>query len=327
MDTFLICQVCSPALVKPALLLALDDYFKTPSMDPLARLYESLNMLDLNAMPVLSRAEKLVLRANERRDLFEERFKDALSKSFLGRNRTGSGSTVHSYDSSRPGEGSRPSTGNEASAPPVALSNQGRSTPHLPHRPSLASLRQAAGSTSSILKRRTSHANQLDHSGNSGSQPPSALRRPSGAAVSPLPPSSARSSFTKDTHFWETNVSYGKIQELPLRIPTDSFHEEVGEYSLINLVNTFAGSTPSGPQHPHLHSNGNLTSPIILLFNAVVTGKRIVFLGHNQPASKVAAHVLAACALGSGCGAAWRGVVKRCFPYTNLGMMDELEKT
>lgn len=285
-------------------------------------------------MPALTRDEKLILRSNERRDLFEDRFiKDVPSRSLFGRGRTGSESTVHSYESSRRGEGSssRPSTGNDSSAPPVSLSNQGRSTPHLPHRPSLASLRQAAGSTSSMLKRRTSHANSQaaeNGGGSSGSQPAPTVRRPSGATSSPLPPSSgARSSSAKDTHFWETNVAYGRIQELPLRIPTDSFPEEVGEYSLINLFNTFAGSTPSGPQHPHLHSNGNLTSPIILLFNAVVTGKRIIFLGHNQPASKVAAHVLAACALGSGCGAAWRGVVKRCFPYTNLGMMDELEKT
>jgi hypothetical protein len=91
-------------------------------------------------------------------------------------------------------------------------------------------------------------------------------------------------------------------------------------------VTTFSSSNPSGPLHPHLHSNGQLTPPLIILFNAIVTNKRIVFLGHNQPASRVASHVLAACALGSGCGSAWRGVAKRCFPYANLGTMDELEK-
>ena len=100
----------------------------------------------------------------------------------------------------------------------------------------------------------------------------------------------------------------------------------LAQYSLIDLISTFSSSTPVGPQHPHLHSNGSLTPPIILLFNAIVTGKRIVFLGHNQPSGRVASHVLSACALGSGCGSGWRGVARRCFPYANLGTMDELEK-
>lgn len=91
-------------------------------------------------------------------------------------------------------------------------------------------------------------------------------------------------------------------------------------------MTTFASSTPVGPLHAHLHSNGQLTPAVILLFNAIITCKRIVFLGHNQPASRVALHVLSACALGSGCGVAWKGIAKRCFPYANLGIMDELEK-
>lgn len=98
------------------------------------------------------------------------------------------------------------------------------------------------------------------------------------------------------------------------------------QYSLIDLLTTFSASTPVGPLHPHLHSNGQLTPPLIILFNAIVTGKRVVFLGHNQPASRVASHVLSACALGSGCGTGWRGIARRCFPYANLGTMDELEK-
>ncbi len=61
-------------IFKPALLLALDDYFKEPGPDCLARLYESINKLDLSAAPSFSRAEKIVLRASDRRDLFEERF-------------------------------------------------------------------------------------------------------------------------------------------------------------------------------------------------------------------------------------------------------------
>jgi len=99
------------------------------------------------------------------------------------------------------------------------------------------------------------------------------------------------------------------------------------QYSLIQLVQTFSTPTVTviGPHHPHLHTNGSLTCPIILLFNALITGKRIVFLGHNRPAGQVASYVLSACALGSGCGAVLRGFVERAFPYAHLTNREEWE--
>jgi hypothetical protein len=72
-------------------------------------------------------------------------------------------------------------------------------------------------------------------------------------------------------------------------------------------------SSPKIPDHIP-----NLTHPIIILFNALVTGKRIIFLGHNIPAGQVANYVLSACALGSGCGAILRGFIERAFPYAGL---------
>lgn len=68
-----------------------------------------------------------------------------------------------------------------------------------------------------------------------------------------------------------------------------------------------------------------MTHPIILLFNALVTGKRIIFLGFQRPAGQVASFVLAACALGSGCGAVMRGFIARAFPYAGLTKRDEWE--
>ena len=81
----------------------------------------------------------------------------------------------------------------------------------------------------------------------------------------------------------------------------------------------------TGPIHPHLHTNGSQTHPIIVLFNALVTGKRIIFLGHKRPAGEVSSFVLSACALGSGCGAVLRGFIERAFPYANLNNRDEWE--
>ena len=103
--------------------------------------------------------------------------------------------------------------------------------------------------------------------------------------------------------------------------------EQLWQYSVIEFIKTFSssGASVQGPLHPHLHSNGALTHPIILLFNALVTNKRIIFLGHNNPAGKVSNYVLSACALGSGCGAILRGYIERAFPYANLINREEWE--
>lgn len=63
-----------------------------------------------------------------------------------------------------------------------------------------------------------------------------------------------------------------------------------------------------------------------MLFNALLTNQRVVFLGHGQPAARVAELVLAACALVSGCGSVLQGgIEERAFPYTNLSNLDNLE--
>lgn len=64
-----------------------------------------------------------------------------------------------------------------------------------------------------------------------------------------------------------------------------------------------------------------------LLFNALVTYKRVIFLGHGLPAATVASHVLAAAALGGGCGAVIPGFKERVHPYANLISLDTLEET
>lgn len=148
---------------------------------------------------------------------------------------------------------------------------------------------------------------------------------------------------TKDTHYYHTTIVY-KGHQLPIKMPLFTFPQEVGDvsshccqhdigvfltralqYSLIQLIQTFSSATITGPLHPHLHSNGSLTHPIILLFNALVTGKRIIFLGHMRPAGQVSGYVLSACALGSGCGIILRGFIERAFPYANLTNREEWE--
>lgn len=64
-----------------------------------------------------------------------------------------------------------------------------------------------------------------------------------------------------------------------------------------------------------------------MLFNAIFTFKRVIFLGHGLPAETVAGHVLAAAALGSACGAIIPGIKERISPYANLISLDTLEET
>ncbi|GAA5885668.1 hypothetical protein JCM6882_007519 [Rhodosporidiobolus microsporus] len=133
----------------------------------------------------------------------------------------------------------------------------------------------------------------------------------------------------KDTHWFETKVVYNGMS-IPVRIPLGTFPREIGEYSLITLTQLLSAPTSHSfppPYHPHLHtlSPASSTPPLILLFNALLTGQRVVFLGHQQPASRVAEMVLAACALVSGCGSVMGGVERRAFPYTNLANLDNLQ--
>lgn len=99
------------------------------------------------------------------------------------------------------------------------------------------------------------------------------------------------------------------------------------QYSVVALVQKFSPPTPvpfPAPFHPHLHTSGASTHPIILLVNALLTEKRVLFLGHGQPASSVVDFVLAACSLS---GHVLRGFTERAFPYSNLAGLDTLEAT
>ncbi|KAF1984176.1 spindle pole body interacting protein [Aulographum hederae CBS 113979] len=132
----------------------------------------------------------------------------------------------------------------------------------------------------------------------------------------------------RDTHEFESRVYYNNIP-VPIKIPTATSPETVGDFSLIKLIQTFSTPHTTAPQpfplHPHLTTSGPFTHPIIVLVNALLTQKRIIFLGHNQPSGSVAEAVLAACALASG-GGILKGFTRHAFPYTDLTKIDDLLK-
>ncbi|KAK0389160.1 hypothetical protein NLU13_2735 [Sarocladium strictum] len=61
-------------IYKPLLLLALEEYFKSPVPETLALLYDAVNAMDLSLMPRLSLLERHLLQASENKDLFVEKF-------------------------------------------------------------------------------------------------------------------------------------------------------------------------------------------------------------------------------------------------------------
>ena len=132
----------------------------------------------------------------------------------------------------------------------------------------------------------------------------------------------------RDTHEFESRVLYNAVP-VPIKIPTAITPETVGDFSIIKLITTFstphsASAQPFSPQHPHLTTSGPLTHPIIVLMNALLTQKRIIFLGHNLPSGSVAEAVLAACTLAS--GGLLKGFTRHAFPYTDLTKIEDLLK-
>jgi stabilization of polarity axis protein len=131
----------------------------------------------------------------------------------------------------------------------------------------------------------------------------------------------------RDTHEFESRVLYNAVP-VPIKVPVAITPETVGDFSLVKLISTFSTPHSTAPQafpvHPHLTTSGPYTHPIVVLVNALLTQKRIIFLGHNQPSGSVAEAVLASCALVS--GGLLRGFSRHSFPYTDLTKIDDLLK-
>lgn len=131
----------------------------------------------------------------------------------------------------------------------------------------------------------------------------------------------------RDTHEFETKVVYNGMK-IPIKVPVAISPETVGDFSLIKLIQCFGEPHVKSPQpfplHQHLTTGGAYTHPMIVLVNAMLTQKRVIFLGHNRPSGEVAEAVLAACALAS--GGILRGFTRHAFPYTDLSKIDDLLK-
>jgi Stabilization of polarity axis len=93
-----------------------------------------------------------------------------------------------------------------------------------------------------------------------------------------------------------TNTTTSLKLQVPVRIAIGMESDEVGETSLVSLVSMFGEN-------------------LLHVFNALLAQKRILFLGHNEPASRVCQCVLSACML---VAPPLTGTLRRAFPYSNL---------
>ncbi|KAL8733855.1 MAG: hypothetical protein Q9166_001843 [cf. Caloplaca sp. 2 TL-2023] len=230
-------------IYKPLLLLALEEYFRSPFPETLAALYDAVNAMDLSLMPRLTVLERSILQASDTKDLFIEKFEQMIKLK-------------------------------------VAEDERKNELP--------SSESPEKGGTESLR-------------------------------------AAARYSTPRDTHEFESKVIYNQIP-IPIKVPTGTSAETVGDFSLIKLIQAFSTPHASSPQpfliHPHLTTSGAFTHPVIVLVNAILTQKRVIFLGHNRPSGEVAEAVLAACALAS--GGILRGFTRHAFPYTDLTKIDDL---
>ncbi|KJK78506.1 hypothetical protein H634G_06204 [Metarhizium anisopliae BRIP 53293] len=243
-------------IYKPLLLLALEEYFKSPVPETLSMLYHAVNAMDLSLMPRLSILERHLLLASENRDLFVEKFEQMIQ------------------------------------------------------------IRMAEDKADGLIDGQVEDSRSPVKSGG--------ISR-AGTKAHVEGGSQALYSVPRDTHEFESKVMYKGIP-IPIKVPTAVMPETVGDFSLIKLIQNFSEPHAKSPQaftlHPHLTTNGAGTHPIIVLVNALLTQKRIIFLGHNMPSGEVAEAVLAACALAS--GGLLRGFTRHAFPYTDLTKIDDL---
>ncbi|KAH0538677.1 hypothetical protein FGG08_004752 [Glutinoglossum americanum] len=250
-------------IYKPFLLLALEEYFKSPHPATLALLYDAVNSMDLSLMPKLSYFERQILQSSDNKELFIEKFQEMIEQ-------------------------------------------------------------RAAEELDEKLASQRIEVSQDDEEKEGSSKPNGGFE--TSLARSPYP-HDHRYALPRDTHEFESRVFYNSIP-IPIKVPVAISPETVGDFSLIKLIQTFSTPHARDPQpfmlHPHLTTGGAYTHPIIVLVNAMLTQKRVMFVGHKLPSGEVVEAVLAACALAS--GGILRGFTRHAFPYTDLTKIDDLLK-
>ena len=244
--------------------MALDDYYNDPSQDALARLFDSINSMDISTAPVLGRQEKLVMRSSERKDIFAEKFATAKDLSASYNNPPPRPKPQHKPTNSQESQSSfedgimMRGRGRSGTTSTTSLPQQPTSNPnHSPAEDSSFSLGGSAvwvgdeteldttmngysngistgavGSSvsvgSSALASRGRKSTDASSSSSHG-QPPGCYNG-YGISNTTATESQFRTGMVKDTHFFHTTIAY-KGHQIPIKLPLSTFPEEVGDVS------------------------------------------------------------------------------------------------
>eukprot|EP01112_Ceratiomyxa_fruticulosa_P006401 TRINITY_DN171_c0_g1_i4.p1 TRINITY_DN171_c0_g1~~TRINITY_DN171_c0_g1_i4.p1 ORF type:complete len:741 (+),score=159.44 TRINITY_DN171_c0_g1_i4:381-2603(+) len=110
-----------------------------------------------------------------------------------------------------------------------------------------------------------------------------------------------RTSSDPSKQFFPTTITYSS-RKMNIHVPLSTFGDEIGDNKVISLVQKFGMS-------------------VMIIYNALLQQRRILFLGNGSAAGEVCNYVLAALAMVC---PPLRGLVNRCYPYTNLCYLDFL---
>ncbi|PVV04120.1 hypothetical protein BB560_001389 [Smittium megazygosporum] len=110
----------------------------------------------------------------------------------------------------------------------------------------------------------------------------------------------------------EFDINEGSI--LRHQYPTPTFEDESGSIPL-----------PREGINTQINSPSTI-NPILVLIYSILTEKKIIFMGHNQPAEEVSNFVLSALVIGSGGGSVLKALKYKIFPYASLASIDRLSK-
>lgn len=123
--------------------------------------------------------------------------------------------------------------------------------------------------------------------------------------------------------------------KMALKIPTTSYENEIGDFSVISLITAMANIQISNTPGPikyrnglpylwHHHLDCSQSHPFLILLFALISEKKVLFVGHGLSCQQVGNCVLACIAMLS--GGDLISSIHRCFPYTCLANVDDLIK-
>ncbi|ODV92849.1 hypothetical protein CANCADRAFT_93793 [Tortispora caseinolytica NRRL Y-17796] len=118
----------------------------------------------------------------------------------------------------------------------------------------------------------------------------------------------------------------GRTSDIPFKYPLAVPEEFVVQIPVEGYLKSLASlnvSLSSPNCFPDVFTSGSSTHPLIIIINAILTEKRLLFVGVGLSSSDITETVLTAVLIASGYGLA-PGILERTFPYASLSRVSQL---